>query len=286
MLASKEKEETKEEQKQPEINNDNKIMVLWDFDWSLINENSDFYVMRKLFGEEEYDYKIYPKLDQDAAAIGVTIFTDIMDQFCWPKLWNDFKLNKQSFAKYICDIPIYPSNLHVIKTLGNEKYKNDIEQYVVSDANTVLIETILQHHKIFPNIIPSNQIYTNPGWYDEKTGIMRCKPYHTKDNPHNCELDKRSLNICKGKILNEEIMKNKNKNIIKIYIGDGGGDFCPITYFNENDFVFVRKYPKLRGLEKKIAKHNKIKLQCKIMQWKDGKELLNCFKSALPFVDF
>eukprot|EP01084_Bolivina_argentea_P198619 340063_1 len=243
MLASK---ETEEEKKQPSVQNkDGKsIMVLWDFDWSLINGNSDFYVMRKLYGgKQEYDRKIYRELDAKAASEGVTVFTNIMDKYAWPRLFHDHKLTKESFAKHLCSIPVFPSNVHIIKTLGNDSYKGMVEQYVVSDANTVLIEDILAHHKLWPNIIPSNKIYTNPGWYDEKTGIMRCKRYHTEDNPHNCPLDKESLNICKGKILEEEIMKDKKNpsDIVRIFIGDGWGDYCPITRFNQNDFAFVRK---------------------------------------------
>merc|ERR1740123_1871985 len=256
------------------------IAVLWDFDWSLINENSDFYVMRKLYGKEKYDQQIYKELKAEAKEVGVTVFTDIMDQFAWPKLFNDFKLNKQSFAKHLCDIPIFDENLKIIRTLGNKKYANMTTQFVISDANTVLIESVLAHHNIFPDIISSQQIYTNPGWYDEKSGLLRCRRYHSKENPHGSLLNC-SLNMCKGKILNEEIMKDlatktKIDSLMRIYIGDGSGDYCPITKLNQNDFAFVRKG---FSLEKRIDD----KVKCTVMKWEDGEQLLDCFKKALPF---
>ncbi len=48
----------------------------------------------------------------------------------------------------------------------------------------------------------------------------------------------------------------------------------------------MRKYPKIRGLEKKIAKHNNIKLECKIMAWKDGKELLTVLNPLYHLLTF
>eukprot|EP01083_Nonionella_stella_P139664 426513_1 len=273
-----------EEKQENKSQNGNKsVMVLWDFDWSLVNGNSDFYVMTKLWGEKEYKSKIYRQLRKDATAAGVTVFTDVMDQYCWPKLFNTHKLNKESFTKLICDIPIFPSNLHVIKTLGNDKYKAITEQYVVSDANSLLIETILQHHDIYPEIIPSDKIYTHPGWFDEESGSIRCKRYHTAEEPHGCPLND-SPQICKGKILTEEIMKKYQKdpkNLIRIYIGDGSGDYCPILRFGANDFAFCRTG---KSLERRINQTKELK--CTVLKWKDGKELLECFKQALPFVEF
>jgi len=267
-----------DEKKEPETVHKKSVQVLWDFDWSLINGNSDFYVHRKLYGKENYDKKIYAELDKEAESKGVTVFTDLMDQYCWPKLFNDFKLTKETFIKHLVDIDIFPSNLHIIRTLGADS--ESVQQFVISDANTVLIEEILNHHKLSP-FIPSEQIYTNPGWWDEETGIIRCKRYHM--DPHKCELKRPcSVNICKGKILTEEIFKKdkESDDLIRIYIGDGGGDYCPLRFLGENDYVFCRRG---KSLERRIKKDDGIKLNCTVMKWSDGKELLQCFKSALPF---
>jgi len=36
--------------------NKTKILVCWDFDWTLINENSDTYVIKVLAGNDEYKH--------------------------------------------------------------------------------------------------------------------------------------------------------------------------------------------------------------------------------------
>ena len=189
-------------------------------------------------------------------------------------------MTKETFTKHLVDIDIFPENLHIIRSLGADLKSN--EQYIISDANTVLIETILEHHNL-SQIIPSESIKTNPGWWDEESGIIRCKRYHPED--HKCKLGHCSINICKGKILVEEMMKDRedSDDLIRIYIGDGGGDYCPLRFLNENDFVFCRNG---KSLERRIKKEDGIELKCTVMMWNDGKQLLKCFKSALPHVKF
>jgi len=276
------------------------IIVCWDFDWSLVNENSDYFVHEKLYGGE-YTNKMYPELREKAHEEGTTVFTDFMDEIGWPKIFNEFKLNAKSFGLLVSDIPIFKENLEIVNTIN--KHSNDngsgtnrfnINQYIISNANQVLIDIILKKNDLNGNVFKSDQIFTNPGWFDEKSGILRCQRYHNTIigdkkviNKHECDIC--AANLCKGKVLTEEVLIRHNKpfthdNII-IYIGDGGNDFCPSSKLTQNDYVFVRQFSECKGLEAKI-KVDGDKLKCNVLKWKDGAELLNNFKTVLPELQF
>jgi len=123
--------------------------------------------------------------------------------------------------------------------------------------------------------------------------MLRCQRYHNIVsgeeilNPHSCNIC--AANLCKGKVLNEEVLTRHNKpflydNII-IYIGDGANDFCPVAGLTESDYVFVRQFNECRGLEAKI-KSDGDGLKCNVLKWKNGKELLENFRKVLPDLDF
>lgn len=296
------KNETKTDDETIINNKKNNIIVCWDFDWSLINENSDYYVHQKLYGKNEYTLKLYPELREKASCEGINVFTDFMDKYGWPKIFKEFNLNSKSFSLLVSDIPIFKENLKILNTINkycnnnNDGIRNfDINQYIISNANQVLIDIILKKNNLNGNVFKSDQIFTNPGWYDNKTGILRCRRYHNfkiskniiNINPHSCNIC--AANLCKGKVLNEQVLIRHNKpythNNIIIYIGDGGNDFCPISKLTKNDYVFCRQFKQCRGLEEKI-KNQGDKLKCNVLKWKDGNQLLQNFKKVLPQLNF
>eukprot|EP01083_Nonionella_stella_P260644 888415_1 len=116
------------------------IIVCWDFDWSLVNQNSDYYAQEKLYGSEKYTLDVFPQLREKAAHEGTTVFTDFMDKYGWPKIFNEFNLNDKSFSDLICDIPIFKENLRILKTINKNSLNNNngkspfnINQYIISN---------------------------------------------------------------------------------------------------------------------------------------------------------
>eukprot|EP01083_Nonionella_stella_P240621 841043_1 len=272
------------------------IIVCWDFDWSLVNQNSDYYVHEKLFGKDEAK-SVHLKLRAKAASEGVTVFTDFMDQYGWPHMFNQFNLNPNSFADQVSDLPIFKENLQILNTIN--KYANansngtssvNINQYIISNANSVLIDIILKKNNLHGNVFKWDQIFTNPGWFDKTTGILRCQRYHNVDDVFNChQCDLCAVNLCKGKVLKEEVLPRHDQSFryenTIIYIGDGGNDFCPVRTLGESDYAFVRQFDECQGLEKKVEA-DKDKVKCNVMKWKDGKALLNNFRQVLSEFDF
>lgn len=306
-------------------NSPDEILVIWDFDWSMINENSDYYPFTHL--NSTYDRT---EALLNATKIGCGQFVDFQNAFSWPYLFKEHSLNETTFSDVLHTIPVYDECIHIVHTLHMLQPK--CKQLIISNANTVLVEGILQGMKtdngvkFFPNVFTSDQIYANYGWFDEQTGILRCDRYHNQHESygnkgknlmlsalemHDCSLC--PVNLCKGKVLTEEVLKrhdirnwNKTKGkssaIVKnnglvagvktdcervtVYVGDGDGDYCPVTKLGDSDFAFVRVYDPVRGLQKCIENDDGIKLGCTVFYWKDGKEILQCFKRALPSLQF
>jgi len=292
------------------------VIVCWDFDWSLANENTDHYVHQKLYGKQEYA-RLLPTLQQKAANSGVkgaTVHTDFMDKYSWPRLFKDFNLNPKSFASALSNIPIFEENLKILKTINKHSDRNNsglssfnINQYILSNSNQVLVDVVLNANGLRGTVFKNDQIFTNPGWYDPQTNVLRVDRYHNvvpkeggknkedEDgdnvelmNPHYCDLC--AANLCKTKVLCEEVLprhKKRNYDFANqiVYIGDGGNDFCPIRQLKEGDYAFVRKFDVCRGLEAKVEE-NKAKLKCNILKWKNGKELLANFKKVIPELEF
>jgi len=282
------------------------FIVCWDFDWSLINENSDHYVQQKLYGETKYKTGLLPTLQEKASKEGVHVFTDYQDKYGWPTVFNNFRLNATSFGELLSDIPVFPENVHIVKTInqhcenntdGQSKFK--INQYIVSNANDVLIDVILKKHELNGSVFKSDQIFTNPGWYDSRTGMLRCERYHNVElmdgdtqskkvaHAHDCDLC--HANLCKGKVLREEVMPRHGRlhsydNVV-VYVGDGENDFCPVSMLKQGDYAFVRQFDQVSGLEAKV-KENGDRLKCNIMTWRNGEELLQNFKKVLPDLEF
>jgi len=134
-------------------------------------------------------------------------------------------ISQSSLLECLSSILIHDDALKTIHLL----HSKGIPQYIMSDANSIFIHTILKANKLENIFLPQN-IFTNPAWWDnEKNNNILCVKYYHQD-PHSCSLCPR--NLCKGKVLKEEILskdqKDNNSELKIIYFGDGGGDLCPI----------------------------------------------------------
>ncbi|KAL5724850.1 3'(2'),5'-bisphosphate nucleotidase [Ranunculus cassubicifolius] len=197
------------------------IVVVFDFDKTIIDCDSDNHV-----------------LDDFGA-------TDSFNQLLLTMPWNNAmdtmmkELHSQGrIIEEIEDslkrVPVDPKAISAIKSA----HALGCDLRIVSDANTFFIETILKYHGLLDYF---SEINTNPGFVDEE-GRLRIKPCHDFTG---CSHDSCPPNMCKGLII-ERIKDSALTQGYKrfIYLGDGKGDFCPITKFREEDYVMPRKnYP-------------------------------------------
>ena len=209
-------------------------LFVYDFDWSLINENSDTYVVEALGGAAAREHM---------RALGRDMpWTQKMDHMC-AHVTRDVAARggdpAAAVARAMAGVPVFPEQLDVIRTLGA---RANWTQVIVSDANTLFIDTFLQHHKLSDCFA---EVVTNPSRWEEEENerregsvaapvemgavavtsaataggeskdvappgqrrVLRVDPFVNPSRPHGCATCARSPNMCKGLIMDAMLRK-------------------------------------------------------------------------------
>eukprot|EP01090_Pellita_catalonica_P002171 TRINITY_DN11805_c0_g1_i1.p1 TRINITY_DN11805_c0_g1~~TRINITY_DN11805_c0_g1_i1.p1 ORF type:complete len:246 (+),score=31.15 TRINITY_DN11805_c0_g1_i1:463-1200(+) len=227
----------------------NKRLVVFDFDWSLLDENSDTYAIRKLLDISASDRLPSRETDEQWAD-----YMNRMMQKC-----HDKGIRKLDIEQVFQDIPLLPAMADAIKHI----HSNNCETAIISGANVIFIDIILKQHNLqsfFP--IVDSHIAT---WTNEER--LHIKGFHNSDNPHTCKLC--TADLCKGDIMQKQHLRaDKNWEQV-IYVGDSRNDLCAILQLKPGDVAFVRENFVLHKTLSTDAKlHNSIKSQ--IQYWRDA----------------
>lgn len=225
-----------------------KVVVVFDFDRTIIDGDSDNWVVTRM---------------------GLTpLFDQLFQTMPWNSLMNKMMEVLHLQGKTIEDIreclkqmPLHPHIISAIKSA----YSMGCELRIVSDANKFFIETILRQHQLLGCF---TEIITNPTHINNE-GRLRIVPYHDfRLSPHGCALC--PSNMCKGMILERiQASAEENRKNIYIYLGDGGGDYCPTLKLRGDDHVMPRnKFP----LSERIQSTPSL-IKAKVHEWSNGEEL-------------
>jgi len=243
--------------------------VIFDFDWTMIDANSDVFIFEKL----NPDLLLEMKRLQESVQ-----WTDLMQQLI------DSLLTTKKIAdveQCLSGCPFEPEMAMILSGLNSSSISGDESQSVknvvsiVSDANQFFIETILKHHRVNHLV---HQIYTNPALVHCDNNSLHLTHYCAHINvPHQCLTC--PVNMCKGEIIERLISQevdqqaDSNETFI-VYVGDGSNDFCAAKRLGQNDLLFARRGYRL---EKHILQSEE-KLRCKVEYWSNWKELLSLFE--------
>ncbi|GAB2269283.1 hypothetical protein Dimus_004208 [Dionaea muscipula] len=222
------------------------IVVVFDFDKTIIEVDSDNWVVDEL-GFTDLFNRLLPTMP----------WNSLMDTMMTEMHKRGITIN--DIVKVLNRIPIHPRVILAIKSA----YAAGCELRIVSDANRLFIETILNNLGLRDYF---KEINTNPGYVDAE-GRLRILPYHdfTKCS-HGCS-NLCPPNMCKGAIIERILSEEEKKRVI--YLGDGTGDYCPSLRLRAGDHVMPRKNFPLWDL---ICKNPKL-ITAKIHEWTDGEEL-------------
>ncbi|XP_078432132.1 inorganic pyrophosphatase 2-like [Wolffia australiana] len=218
-------------------------VVVFDFDKTIIDCDSDNWVVEALGADD--------------------LFNLLLPTMPWNSLMDHMMAELHAMGKSIEDIsrvlkaaPIHPSVVTCIKSA----HALGCELRIVSDANALFIETILEHHGLLGFF---SEIATNPSYVDEE-GRLRILPYHDfNKSDHGCPLC--PPNMCKGKIIEGAIQREERKII---YLGDGKGDYCPSLRLREVDFFMPRKdFPCWE-----LICEDPSALKSQVLEWRYGEE--------------
>ena len=144
------------------------------------------------------------------------------------------------------------------------------EILILSDANTWYIESILKSLNIdnlFTEVISNRVIWKESTW--------RICPYHPES--HACE--QCPPNLCKGYVMKNILSQRTSGGITErpnvVYLGDGGGDFCPCSQLESGDVICARKDWRLH---QKLSKLPESTLKAHVEPWSNGSDVLRIFK--------
>ena len=240
---------------QMEETKNEKILLVFDFDHTLIDNNCDTYI-----------YKLAPggKIpDRLKALYRKDGWTQYMAEIF--KYLYENGITKEDLFQCLSEIQL----TNGMKDLLNDIPKEKNECIIISDANSVFIDHILynlglQHH--------FKKVFTNPAKFNEE-GCLTIEMYHHQNW---CTLS--TKNLCKGHILANYIKSREKENVTFsniAYVGDGTNDFCPSLRLQECDLVFPRRGFSLMQYIEKMETEQNLKIKANIWPWDTGKDILD-----------
>lgn len=247
-----------------------KALVVFDFDYSLINDNSDTYVIEKLA----------PHLMEVMKELRRTTFKDNWTQLMHHMVTTmiiEEGITLQAMNECLTQIPIFSENIEAIRLAA----ERGAELAVLSDANTHYIDIILGYHNLLPLF---SKIVTNYAGVDKTSGALWVKPHQDINRPHGCV--NCPPNLCKGAVL-AQWRTELPADCKVIYIGDGGGDYCPCLSLRDGDVILCRKQ---WALHKKLKAKSLIApapddsapvLLAEVVPWDTGADILRTFERVL-----
>lgn len=190
-------------------------------------------------------------------------------------VWTDFMaesfaemyskgIKPHALEEIVRSVSVMPGMVDVCKHLAS---KDDVEMIVVSDANCLFIQWILDSCGLSSFF---SKVHSNPAAFSD-SGKLLIQHHHS----HSCE--RCPANMCKAEILRQHMQGRTYEQVV--YFGDGDGDICPCLSLSANDFVFARRgYVMARHLTKS-AESSKLKARLVLSDF--GDDLLTEVKSTL-----
>ena len=263
--------------------NEYKKIAFFDFDYTIINANSNNYLNKLVIEKESFlvDQNNSKKLTPSIAQLNKFKYSDHIENLS-NKSNNTIRMNtvfnymhskhnigQNEMIKCLSEVKISDKMCSLFEMLNKQQYI----LMIVSDSNKFLIKTILKANKL-DNLFHDNNIIANEAYFDH-SGRLIVVPYnqiHFKDkNKHfDCSVSYCRQNICKGTII--ESYLNNQVNIEAIYVGDGTIDYCPGLKLKQSHNFFVKYNSSLY----KLIKNDKEKqIVANIKYWKNANEIIN-----------
>lgn len=193
--------------------------------------------------------------------------------FFWPVHPGDQEIGLDRVKSVMETIPFTAGMTDLLTFISQNK--NTIDCIVISDANTIFIEWILQAAGLHAAV---DQVFTNPAKIND-LGYMEVQCYHS----HEC--DRCPVNLCKKKVLEVYLSEQCDTGVEYeriFYVGDGGNDLCPAFCLRGHDVVMPRKGYTLEKLLAKLeAQQDNTSLRARVFAWSSGTDILQELKASI-----
>jgi pyridoxal phosphate phosphatase PHOSPHO2 len=242
-------------------------LVVFDFDLSLIDDNSDTWVVEGTVPEDMVVFKELRSKEQ------FKVWTDLMAEIM-RRLRHERGLSRTQIEECLARIATDSKMLDAARLAASTPH---VELRILSDANTEFIRTILEAHSLQHAF---KVVATNPAEWDDE-GCLRVRRFHDPSRvPHGCTLCPK--NLCKGEVLRAWLATAPHAPRV-FYIGDGRGDLCPALALRDHDIVFARRECDLLRL---ATTEHASAMRAEVVPWASGDDVLARmrveFSSGLP----
>ncbi|KAL1695493.1 phosphatase phospho-type [Schizophyllum commune] len=236
----------------------NRQLVVFDFDWSLADQDSDRWIFEVLAP----DLRRKMRQDKDTVQWTDSVAASLREA-------HKRGITREQIEQALISMPFHPAMIRAVKDL---KAQGKTTFLCLSNANEVFIKTILKS-KGLEDLF--NEIITNRAEWDE-SGLLKLRRRVDPNGPqHSCKVGC-SPNMCKGEELEAFLERHPPPFDRIVYIGDGSNDFCPILRLRPQDRCLCRSF---RGLQKRILKEGEqAGLKCEIKYWGGAWEVEELFK--------
>mmetsp|Transcript_18408 Transcript_18408/g.31154 ORF Transcript_18408/g.31154 Transcript_18408/m.31154 type:complete len:305 (-) Transcript_18408:980-1894(-) len=278
-------------------------IFVWDFDWTIINCNSDEYVPAGFLGDEEVVKRITAEMKEHGPTKWHECVANLINACMLEKASsNDDILEKAAEMPYLVDVK------QALTDVANNKH---CRQAIISDGNDKFIDAYLRKNEMKDYF---SAVETNVGSWENNNAetSFKIRYQSSKYGGHECKL-RCPPNLCKTQVLKDILnrMKKGNGKDAKrpriVYVGDGHNDACPaLQVLNENDVLLAREgkrcpnpnsvsgpqfdknhdnatsgtFAILSTLEKAERREGCVP-KCRVCPWNTGKELLSLVHGIL-----
>ncbi|XP_042340288.1 pyridoxal phosphate phosphatase PHOSPHO2 [Plectropomus leopardus] len=240
-----------------------KTLMVFDFDHTVVDDNSDTWVFRCLPDQT------LPDSVKNTYTKGH--WTEFMSRVM--KYIGDQQVSPDRVRSVLETIPFTPGMTDLLTFIS--EHKNTTDCIVISDANTMFIGWILHASGLQAAV---DQVFSNPAEVND-LGYMELQHHHS----HDCK--RCAANLCKRKVLEQYLSEQSDRGVEYervFYAGDGGNDLCPALCLRGHDVVMPRRG---YALEKLLAKlqnqQNNASLRAKVIVWDSGTDILEELKASI-----
>ncbi|KAM8893622.1 pyridoxal phosphate phosphatase PHOSPHO2 isoform 2-T2 [Spinachia spinachia] len=236
-----------------------KTLMVFDFDDTVVDDNSDTWVIRCL------PSNTLPDSVKNSYRKGH--WTEFMGSVM--NYIGGQKVSPEKIRSVMETIPFTAGMTDLLTFISD--HKSTIDCIVISDSNTLFIDWILQASGLQAAV---DRVFTNPARFNE-LGYMEVRCHHS----HDCE--RCPVNLCKRKVLQRYLSEQSAGGVEYqrvLYAGDGGNDLCPASCLGGRDVVMPRKG---FALEKLLVKlEDGAPLSARVVTWSSGADILEELKVA------
>ncbi|XP_030576978.1 pyridoxal phosphate phosphatase PHOSPHO2 [Archocentrus centrarchus] len=240
-----------------------KILMVFDFDHTVVDENSDTWVLRCL------PEQTLPDSVKNSYRKG--FWTEYMGRVM--NYIGEQEVSPDRVRSVMETIP-FTAGMTDLLTFISEN-KGIIDCIVISDSNTLFIEWILRASGLQAAV---DKVFTNSAKLNE-LGYIEVQCYHS----HDC--DRCPVNLCKRKALELYLNGQSDAGMEYeriFYVGDGGNDLCPTSCLRGHDVVMPRKgYTLEKLLAKMEGQEGSSPLRAKNIAWSSGTDILRELKASM-----